>query len=32
MSTAHLKGQCHEEFAVLGQSCAKIVTFEVLIS
>ena len=22
-----LKGQCHEEFAVLGQFCAKIITF-----
>ena len=22
-----LKGQCHEDFAVLGQFCAKIITF-----
>ena len=26
-----LKEQCHEDFAVLGQFCAKIITFEALI-
>ena len=26
-----LKGACHEDFAVLGQLCAKIITFEALI-
>ena len=25
---AHLKEQCHEDFAVLGQFCAKIITWD----